>query len=120
MAIDTAEKRKSVSGIPLLAPGVTPNAAPDKEWRNQVAWSYWYQDTTTTYTSNDDPIRLPADPVVIELDAPPLVTINNYVEHVRMTNQAGDYLVNQSGAYLVVRVTRSLRTNVIILPADTE
>lgn len=40
MAIDTAEKRKSISGIPCLVPGVTPNASKDQEWRQQSAWSY--------------------------------------------------------------------------------
>lgn len=40
MAIDTAEKRKSISGIPFLIVGVTPNATKDSEWRTQVAWSY--------------------------------------------------------------------------------
>lgn len=40
MAIDTPEKRRSISGIPLLIPGVTPNAAKDAEWRRQVANTY--------------------------------------------------------------------------------
>ena len=42
MAIDTAEKRRSVSGIPFLplGPGVTPELAKDAEWRQQVGWSY--------------------------------------------------------------------------------
>lgn len=42
MAIDTAEKRRSISGVAFLPliPGVTPNAAPDADWRQQVAWSY--------------------------------------------------------------------------------
>lgn len=42
MAIDTAEKRKSISGIslPFFAPGVTPNASKDQEWRQESAWSY--------------------------------------------------------------------------------
>lgn len=42
MAIDTAEKRKSVAGIPFLplGVGVTPNASKDQEWRQQAAWSY--------------------------------------------------------------------------------
>ena len=42
MAIDTAEKRKSASGVggvPLI-PGVTPNSLKDAEWRQQSAWSY--------------------------------------------------------------------------------
>ncbi len=39
--INTAEKRRSVSGIwiPLIA-GVTPNAAKDQEWRQEAGWSY--------------------------------------------------------------------------------
>ena len=42
MAVDTAEKRKAVAGIPYwpLSPGVTPNASPGAEWRYEVAWSY--------------------------------------------------------------------------------
>lgn len=40
MAINTAEKRKSISGIPVLMPGVTPNSAKDAEWRQQSGWSY--------------------------------------------------------------------------------
>lgn len=42
MAIDSAEKRKSVSGTIMhpFGPGVTPNASKDAEWRQQVLWSY--------------------------------------------------------------------------------
>ena len=42
MAIDTAEKRKSVSGIGMYftAPGITPNSKQDQEWRQQGGWSY--------------------------------------------------------------------------------
>lgn len=42
MAIDDAEKRRSASGVPFLplGPGVTPNAAPDVDWRQQAGWSY--------------------------------------------------------------------------------
>lgn len=42
MAIDTAEKRRSASGVPFLplGPGVTPNATKDHEWRQQVGWGY--------------------------------------------------------------------------------
>lgn len=42
MAIDTAEKRKSVSGVvgvPFI-PGVTPNSSKDAEWRAEAGWSY--------------------------------------------------------------------------------
>ena len=42
MAIDTAEKRKSISGVggvPLM-PGVTPNSSQDAEWRQEASWSY--------------------------------------------------------------------------------
>ncbi len=40
--MDTAEKRKSVSGVgfPPLIPGVTSNAGKDQEWRQEAAWSY--------------------------------------------------------------------------------
>jgi hypothetical protein len=41
MPIDTAEKRKSISGINYIAgPGVTPNAAKDQEWRQEAGWGY--------------------------------------------------------------------------------
>lgn len=40
MAIDTAEKRKSISGIALIIPGVTPNSSKDQEWRQESGWSY--------------------------------------------------------------------------------
>lgn len=42
MAIDSAEKRRSISGVGFvpLIPGVTPNSAKDAEWRAQSAWSY--------------------------------------------------------------------------------
>lgn len=42
MAIDSAEKRRAISGIPFfpLGLGVTPNLAKDAEWRQQVGWSY--------------------------------------------------------------------------------
>ena len=41
MAIDSAEKRKSISGVVLpLIPGVTPTAGKDAEWRQGVGWSY--------------------------------------------------------------------------------
>lgn len=39
MAIDDAEKRKNVASIPQ-GPGVTPNAAKDAAWRQQVAGGY--------------------------------------------------------------------------------
>jgi hypothetical protein len=39
MAIDTAEKRKSIAGIPT-GWGVTSNATPDAEWRAEVGWAY--------------------------------------------------------------------------------
>lgn len=38
---DSAEARKSVSGIPCLIPGVTSNALKDTQWRLEVAWSYY-------------------------------------------------------------------------------
>ncbi len=41
MAIDTAEKRKSISGINLVdGPGVTPNSGKDQEWRQESGYSY--------------------------------------------------------------------------------
>lgn len=41
MAIDTAEKRRSISGVSLpLIPGVTPDALKDQEWRQSSGWGY--------------------------------------------------------------------------------
>lgn len=42
MAIDTAEKRRSISGVGYvgLMPGVLPNASKDAEWRRQAGWCY--------------------------------------------------------------------------------
>ena len=42
MAVDTIEKRRSISGIgiPSLIPGVLPNSAKDQEWRQESGWSY--------------------------------------------------------------------------------
>lgn len=42
MAINTAERRRSAAavGVPIVGPGVTPNASKDAEWRQQAAWSY--------------------------------------------------------------------------------
>ena len=42
MAIDTAEKRRSASGVGFfpLGPGVTPTVGKDQEWRQQSVWSY--------------------------------------------------------------------------------
>ncbi len=41
MAIDNAEKRRSVAGIPFfIFLGVTPNTLKDREWRQQVGWGY--------------------------------------------------------------------------------
>jgi hypothetical protein len=41
MAIDSAEKRRSVAGVPFfIFLGVTPNVAKDLEWRQQAAWGY--------------------------------------------------------------------------------
>jgi len=41
-AIDTAEKRRSVVSINgyALGAGVTPNASPDQEWRQESGYSY--------------------------------------------------------------------------------
>lgn len=41
MALDTAEKRASVVSLAYAAPPtVTPNAAPDSEWRAESGWGY--------------------------------------------------------------------------------
>lgn len=41
MAIDSAEKRRSISGIHFIGgPGVTPNSGKDQEWRQEVGYGY--------------------------------------------------------------------------------
>lgn len=40
MAIDNAEKRRSVSGVWMLIPGVTPDSGKSIEWRYQCGWNY--------------------------------------------------------------------------------
>lgn len=40
MAIDTSEKRKSISGVNYFMPGVTPNSGKDQEWRQESGYSY--------------------------------------------------------------------------------
>ena len=42
MAIDSAEKRRSLVGIltGILPVGVTPNAAQDGQWRQEAGWGY--------------------------------------------------------------------------------
>lgn len=41
MAIDSAKKRKSISGITIpMIPGVTNNAAKNTFWRSSSGWSY--------------------------------------------------------------------------------
>jgi hypothetical protein len=42
MAIDSALKRKSISGVllPFMLVGVTPDAAEPIEWRQSAGWSY--------------------------------------------------------------------------------
>lgn len=39
MAIDNAEKRRSIAGI-TVGWGITPNSSEDAEWRAQSAWNY--------------------------------------------------------------------------------
>ena len=40
MAVDSALKRKSISGVGWLIPGVTPNVAKPLVWRQASGWSY--------------------------------------------------------------------------------
>jgi len=42
MAIDNAEKRRSISGIHgvIYGPGVTPESGQDQEWRQESGYSY--------------------------------------------------------------------------------
>lgn len=117
MAIGTAEKRKAVSGIPFGAPGITPNASPDREWRFQAGNSWYYVDDSTTYTSNDDPIDLPADVGIVSLPVGLPGVITNYLDGSILVNQNGDTLVNQNGDTLIGFVIRSTRADVVDLGA---
>ena len=41
MAINTAEERKSISGVNYIAgPGVTPEGSQDAQWRQEVGYGY--------------------------------------------------------------------------------
>lgn len=42
MAIDTAEKRRAVANVSFYwaGPGVTPDATPGVEWRQEAGWGY--------------------------------------------------------------------------------
>lgn len=41
MSIDSAEKRRAISGIHYIGgPGVTPLVGKDREWRQQVGYGY--------------------------------------------------------------------------------
>lgn len=42
MAIDTAQDRRSASGVPFLpvGPGVTPDTLKPLAWRQEAAWGY--------------------------------------------------------------------------------
>ena len=42
MAIDSAQKRKAISGVALLLPGVTPDVSKDAAWRKASAWNYFF------------------------------------------------------------------------------
>lgn len=46
MAIDTAARRRNVSGVPFLplGLGVTPNATKNEAWRRRIAWNYAVND----------------------------------------------------------------------------
>jgi hypothetical protein len=44
MAIDTAEKRRSLSFVVVVSPGVTPNSSKDADWRSEVGFGYPFDD----------------------------------------------------------------------------
>lgn len=49
MAIDSAEKRRAISGIPFLVVGVTPDVSKDSEWRREAAWNYPFAGAVVAY-----------------------------------------------------------------------
>lgn len=67
---------------------------------------------TATSTIDLDPRRS-----VIELNAPPLSNIINYLERVSLTNETGAYLTDNNGNRLVAYILVSTRSNVIELGA---
>ncbi len=59
MAIDTAEKRKSASGIQvILIAGVTPNSSKDQEWRQEAGWGYSGIETASPVTYEGGAVRM--------------------------------------------------------------
>jgi hypothetical protein len=58
MAIDNAEKRKSISGLPFLIVGVTPNISQPIQWRRESAWSYCFSTLLRIVKINDIDVDL--------------------------------------------------------------
>jgi hypothetical protein len=117
LAIDTAEKRRSISGIPLLSPGVTPNASKDAEWRRESAWGYYLVTVIPVYTITEEPLDLAASPGLVSLDSPMDTVMVNYIAMYILTDQDGKILTDQDGKILRARVRNTTRTNIVDLGA---
>ncbi len=90
MAIDTAEKRKSISWIVTVSPGVTPNASADVEWRQEAGYSY---------------------PVTLDVPVPPAFTANMAFGLVKMDDVGRHLLATDVGRYITY--SQATRKNVI-------
>lgn len=117
MPIDSAEKRRTISGIPFLGPGVTPNSAKDAEWRRESAWTYYFETVIPTYTITEEPLDLAAHPTLVSLDSPLDTVMTNYVMFYTLVDQNGNILVDENGNRLTAKVSNQTRTNIIDLGA---
>ena len=67
---DTAEKRRAAAhaGVPILGPGVTPNASPDKEWRYQAGYSYFFETENIIVDANLESISISTFQATVQAD----------------------------------------------------
>ena len=84
MAIDSAEKRRSVSQIltGIFPPGVTPNVSKDAEWRQQSGWGY---------------SGIVAAEVVIGLDSNTIYTMSTSAD-IYVNGSSSDILTNSNSS----------------------
>ena len=95
MAIDSREKRQAISGIlGVLIAGVTPNASPDQEWRQEAGWSYPGILAQSSAVPPDDDAevtvtnRTDADGATIR---PPYVRLKTALDSVRRADLIGPH-----------------------------
>lgn len=96
MAIDTAEKRKSVAGYQPFHVSVTPNVSPDVEWRHQAGWGYpGFTQSVGTY-----PLRAFATDSLLHADKS-FDEAGTTTDEVFLIDEAGNFLVDEAGNFLV-------------------